>query len=225
MSNEVKRPPLTAAQQATVVQWRRLAMKHTRRLLFGYGLRGFEEEVPGLSALALVEAVRVWVPTRGSFATCLRWWVRRVLQDFRARGARPVHMPVDTKREDFTPTYSLDSPLRDDVEERRAVTWKDVLVDESAGDPSEPVDSRRLLRAAYHVLPRAVAGHNPTKREMKRARESVHLWGARVLGDGEETLQELGDAAGLTREGVRQRILAVQTAFDAWAKEIRREAA
>lgn len=225
MSNEVKRPPLTAAQQATVVEWRLLAIKYTRRLLFGYGLREFEDEVPGLAALALVEAVRVWVPSRGSFATCLRWWVRRVLQDFRARGARTVHQPIESSPKDYAPTFSLSRPIGQDQSEKSGETWQDVTRDESVGDPSEAVDSRRLLRAAYHVLPHAVAGFDPTKRELRRARESVHLWGARVLGDGEETLQELGDAHGLTREAVRQRILAVQSAFDKWAEELRKEAA
>lgn len=225
MTTPKKRQPLTAAQQATVLQWRRLAMKYTRRLLYGYGLRQFEDEVSGLAAEALVEAVRVWVPSRGSFGSCLRWWVRRVLQSFRAHGARTVHQAVESSPRDFRPIFSLNKSLEFGPAESIGDTWQDVLRDDSTADPSEPVDSRRLLRAAYHLLPRAVAGRDPTKREMQRARESVHLWGARVLGDGEETLQELGDAAGLTREGVRQRILAVQTAFDAWAAELRREAA
>lgn len=225
MSNEVKRPPLTAAQQAIVVEWRRLAMKYTRRLLFGYGLREFEDEVPGLAAVALVEAVRVWVPARGPFGACLRWWVRRVMQEFRVRGARVVHQPLDSSPARLEPTYSLNRPLSRDEGQQDGETWQDILPDEATADPSESVDSRRLIRAAYHLLPSAVAGRNATKREAKRARQSVNLWAVRALGDGGETLQELGDSVGLTREGVRQREAKVQAVFERWAAELRAEAA
>jgi DNA-directed RNA polymerase sigma subunit (sigma70/sigma32) len=220
----IKRPPLTKEQQETVTQWRPLAIRYTRRLLFGYGLRDFEDEIPGLAAEALVEAARVWDPKRARFATCLRWWVRRVLQSFRAHGARVVHQSMSTRPKDFVANFSLDQHTHNGTYETADMTWADLLVDESLGDPAETVDTRRLLRAAFHVLPIMVAGRDPTRRQLAHARESVRLWGERQL-DGDTTLQELGDACGITREGVRRRVLNVQEAFEAWARPIREEAA
>lgn len=225
MTAQKKRQPLTREQQATVTQWRPLAMKLTRHLLLGYGLRAFEDEIPSLAADALMEAVRVWDPKRATFATCLRWWVRRVLQGFRAHGARVVHQSMDTPPREFLPAFSLDNltPSYNDTD-ASGETWLGFIVDESVEDPAAAVDSRRLIRAAFHVLPRLVAGENPTRLEKKRARESVRLWGERTL-DGEATLQELGDSVGMTREGVRRRVLAVDVAFETWAAGIRQEAA
>lgn len=216
------RPPLTREQQATVVQWRGLGIKYMRKALHGRGLGHFEDEAEGLAHVALCEAVRVWVPERGSFPSCLKWWVSSVANKFSAHGARTVQQSehsaeyVDAWSLNRAPYHFLDSG-------NPAGTWEDLLVNESVGDPSEPIDSRRLMRAAEVVLPRRVAGGRDGKIAKRNAQLSVQFWVARMLED--TPYEPLGAPHGLSRQAVQQRVARVQRAFEEWAAELREEAA
>ena len=220
------RPPLTARQQRIVTEYWRLAMKYTRRLLFGYGLRAFADEVPSLAADALMEAVRVWEPSRATFPTCLRWWVRRTLQGFRAHGARVVHQSMDTLPKDFQTAFSLNQYTNAKADDAPDETWQDLLEDENADDPAERVDAARLYRAAAYELPRRVTGRVGAKcgkRAQKEARENFRLWSARVLEGAEYAT--LAKPLGVSRQTIQHRVDRMNAVFERWAAEIREEAA
>lgn len=219
----IQRPPLTKSQQETVLKWRPLALKYTRRLLFGYGLRDFEDEIPSLAADALMEAIRVWGPERAGFHTCLRWWVRRVLQGFRAHGARVVHQSMDTDPKDFVTAFSLNQYTGPTEAQE---TWLDLLEDESTRSVGDEMDARRLYLAAKDEIPARIIGRrgaHVSPKARKAAVAGFGLWHARVL-EG-HTYEELAAPLGLSRQAIQHRISRVHEAFEKWAREIREEAA
>lgn len=221
-----KRQPLTREQQTTVTQWRPLAIKYMLKALHGLGLGHYEDEATGLAAEALMGAVYVWNPKRGSFASCLKWWVLSVAKTFSAHGARTVHQ--SGKAREHVDSWSLNAPLERTGGALESGEWQDLLADDSVGDPSVPVDAPRLIRAAAHVLPRLVAGPGAKAKELRYARESVRIWGLRAFGEEEPedvTLEKLGQEIGVSRERIRQREAKVQRVFEQWAAGIRKEAA
>lgn len=220
------RSPLTPEQRQTVAKYWLLAMKYTRRLLFGYGLRSFEDDIPSLAADALMEAVRVWDPARATFPTCLRWWVRRIMQGFRAHGARVVHQSMDTRPSDFHAAFSLNQYTNRKSEDAPEETWQDLLEDENVDDPTENVDAARLYRAAAYELPKRVTGRvgaKRGKRAQKEARENFRLWSARVL-EGVE-YATLAKPLGVSRQTIQHRVDRMNAVFERWAAELREEAA
>lgn len=226
MSTTKKRQPLTREQQATIVQWRPLAIKYTLKALHGLGLGHYEDEAAGLAAEALIGAVYVWNPKRGAFASCLKWWVMSVAKTFCAHGARTVHQ--SGKAREYVDSWSLDAPLTRGGGALADGTWQDRLADDSIPDPADAVDAPRLYRDVYRALPRLVAGKGAKAKELRYAKESVRIWGLRALGDEEPedvTLEKLGQEVGVSRERIRQREAKVQRAFERWAEQIRSEAA
>lgn len=220
------RPPLTREQQATVVQWRTLAIKYALKGLRRRGLGHFEDEAVGIAHAALMDAVRVWVPSRGSFPSCLKLWVASHANKFMAHGARTVHQSEHARQ--YTDAVSIDSSVRRHGPEAIDFDPGDVFVggvleDRSIGDPSESVDTRRLLRAAEVVLPLRVAGGRSGLLAKRSAQLSVELWAKRTL-DG-APYEEIGAPHGLSRQAVQQRVARVQAAFEEWARPIREEAA
>lgn len=223
MSPTKKRQPLTAEQQATVVQWRPLAIQYTAKAMTKRGLMHFMDEVEGIAHEALVLAVDVWVPSRGSFPSCLKWWVASCTNKFSAHGARTVQQSEHSA--EYVDSWSLNRPVSSRGGHGGVVmtTWEELLVDENSVDPTETMDRRRLLRAAEVVLPRRVAANRDGEVARRNARLSVELWALRVL-DG-APFEELGQPHGLSRQAVQQRVARVQEAFEAWARPIREEAA
>lgn len=216
-----KRQPLTAEQQATVVQWRPLACKYVLKSLHGLGLGHFEDEAEGLAADALMGAVRVWDPRRGAFASCLKWWVRATVRVFRAHGARVVHQAEDTR--EFLPAFSLNAPLKGDSQ--GVLTWEERLLDDSLGDPSEAVDAARLLRAAEVILTGRLEAESDGHVSREMAEAFYRVWFDREV-DGDDTPMHLiGWAWGVSRQRAHQRLDRVRAGFEEWARDIREEAA
>lgn len=221
MSTTKKRQPLTREQQATVIQWRPLAIKYTLNALHGLGLGHHEDEATGLAAEALIGAVYVWNPKRGAFASCLKWWVRAVVRVFRAHGARVVHQAEDTK--DFLPSFSLNVPVHAAPGNRHPTTWEDLLVSE-ASDPADTVDSARLSRAAEAHVTRALRDEGGHVSEAA-AHLFYDVWLARTTGEDDTPMHLIGWSWGVSRQRAQQRVAQVQAAFEDWARPIREEAA
>lgn len=225
MSPPKKRLPLTREQQATVTQWRPCAIKFMRRAIIARGLSHYEDETEGLAAEALMGAVNVWDPKRGSFATCLAWWVKSVAKTFHAHGARTVQQ--SPKKAESQDAWSLNKAVHVNSHGGAEVvtTWQDVLADESLSDPTEDVDARRLARAVPLLLPTFMARKNERRAALAYAEESFSLWHRRNFSDEEVTLEALASELGVSRERVRQRVEKVQQEFERWARPLREEAA
>lgn len=224
MSARTTRKPLTREQQATVTKWLPLACKYTLWGLIQRGLRHYEDEAEGLAAEAILDAVRMWVPERGPFPACLKWWVWSTLNKFSAHGARTVHQ--SERADEYLDAWSLNMPVTDGYHGgvTQIVTFQDLLVDDSIGDPSEPVDAGRLSRAVPLILARRIAATIPRADALESARQSVRLWYAREVDD-DVTLDELAQQMGISRQAVQQRTARVQDVFERWAREVREEAA
>lgn len=218
MSNVRSLQPLTPEKQAIVVKWRPLALKYAMQALQRRGLQHFMEDAEGIAHIALVRAVNVWRPEK-PFPPCLRVWVLRMAKVFNAHEARTVQQAEGSAA--FADIWSLNAPVAHDHE--RGATWEDLLVDESAVDPSEPIDSMRLMRAAKAVLPSLVTGGRHGKEAARNARLSVKLWARRMLEDA--PYEELCKPYKLSRQAAQQRVARVQAAFEDWARPIREEAA
>lgn len=228
MTAQKKRQPLTREQQATVAQWRPLAIKFMRKAIHARGLSHFDDEVEGLAADALMGAIYVWDPKRGTFATCLAWWVKSIAKTFHAHGARAVHQSA--KRAESQDALSLNTPVHVNNHSGTTVvtTWQDVLEDESTPDPTDAVDAPHLYREALRVLPRLVAGKGAKPKRVRYAKASVRMWALRNVEDSDPddvTLEKIGQEYGISRERVRQREAKVQAAFERWAETLRKEAA
>lgn len=223
------RPPLTREQQATVVQWRGLGIKYMLKALHGRGLGHFEDEAEGLAHVALCEAVRVWVPERGPFPSCLKWWVSSVANKFQAHGARTVQQSEHAR--EYVDGWSLDAPISRRWSDRSTMnggeTWQDFLVDDSASDPTQNLDAQRLARAIPLVLRQRMLRAAKTPKAREYAEDSVSMWWERAQAEefGEIPLEAFAHMLGVSRERVRQRVDKVQQEFERWAAELREEAA
>jgi hypothetical protein len=219
-----KQQPLTKVQQEIVIQWRPLACRYVLLGLRRRGLAHFMDEVDGLAADALVRAVGVWVPERGGFASCLKWWVRYVMRHLCAHGARVVHQ--SERATSYVDAWSLNAPVTTNrTETEFHGTWQDLLADETASDPAEDVDARRLARAVPLLLPVFMARKNERRNALAYAEESFRLWHLRTFSEEDVTLDALASQMGVSRERIRQRVEKVQEEFERWAKPIREEAA
>lgn len=222
MSAPKKREPLTAAQQATVTQWHPLACKYTLKALHGRGLGHYEDEAEGLAADALMGAVNVWEPRRGSFASCLKWWVLAVVNVFRTHGARVVHQAEHAT--ELLPTYTLDAPVTTGPLISHPMTWLDLL-EAAPDDVSGAVDATRLYRAAEVVVTRRLVAESGGRLTPEMAANFYSVWVDRKTGEDETPMHFIGWAWGVSRQMAQQRVARVEAAFESWAAEIRKEAA
>lgn len=220
-----KRLPLTREQQATVTQWRPLAIKYVGTALRINGLAHFMDEVEGVAHDALMLAVAAWEPDRGPFPSCLKWWVLSRVKKFSAHDARTVHQSEHSAR--FVDATSMSALINRKYADSEFglpdLTLDKAIEGGEIDDPSENMDRRRLLRAAEIVLPRRVLANRDGETARRNAKLSVELWAMRVL-DG-APFEELGAPHGLSRQAVQQRVARVQAVFEDWAKPIREEAA
>lgn len=221
------RQPLTREQQVTVVKWRALGIKYMLHALRKRGLEHFNDEAEGLAHEALMEAVRVWEPKRGAFASCLKWWIRNAADLFSAHGARTVHQSGHAV--EHVDAWSLDAPVRMNNHSglEQLTTWMDLLPDDSLHEPSEAVDIRRLTRAIPLVMAERLTRHAKNRNAREYAEDSVSIWWERQQAEefGEIPLEAFAHILGVSRQRVSQREAMVQKEFEKWAREIREEAA
>lgn len=220
MSNVRSLQPLTPEKQAIVVKWRPLALKYAMQALQRRGLQHYMEDAEGVAHIALVRAVNVWRPEK-PFPPCLRVWVARMAKIFNAHDARTVHQ--SERSASHVDALSINAPIKYRGNTIDDYAYQDALVDHSIGDPAEPIDSMRLMRAVETVLPSLVTGGRRGKEASRNARLSVKLWARRTLED--VPYEELGRPYKLSRQAVQQRVARVQAAFEEWARPIREEAA
>jgi len=205
---------LTPAEQALWVQWLPYARKIAREFIArNPGLANLRDEVQAAAEGAGGEAILHWDASRGTYASCLKWWVWSAIQDVLA-----ARLP---KAE----TLSLDGPsLLGSVAERRQVeTLGDTVPDDSLPAPDACIDAHALSRRALKELPRHMVGRRTTRLAAQQAEMSVRLWYSRTT-DGEVTFDEIGTLVGSQRQAVQQRVARVQKAFEKWARTIREEA-
>lgn len=210
--------PLTAEQQALIVQWLPFSRVLAFRFLKAHPhLRHLEDECYAVAQNAGVKAVQKWRPDHGTYASCLAWWVRAALQDV-AKGA--------VSR---TEQISWDTPMGVSPSGRLYMSHSDSYqLCEFVPSPPQPEETLEEAFARYSALmdeevPVYLVGHCAAPSIQRFARESVALW-KRWRIDG-ETQAALADEMGCSRQAMSQRLSRAQAAFEKWARSIRKEAA
>jgi RNA polymerase primary sigma factor len=135
----------------------------------------------------------------------LRWY-QQARAELETKLQRPptsaeiaAHMKVPVERaeelEGLVPEpVSLDAEIRGgDAGSRKARRLEDVVEDPDVASPSSALDSDRLLRVARFSV----------EKLPERERQIVR-WRFGLDGEGEHTLQQIGDRLGLSRERARQ---------------------
>lgn len=213
--------PLTVARQELVVAHVHLARlvalewlgRRTARSAHLVRDDVFRREALVVAQTSLVFAAAQWDGVRpfNPYATTVVWlglsrWLRRsfvVPIDLRAhrKGARSYFTEMDAQLPDtLTPT-----PF-ESAERRMA---------------------RRVVHKAHAAIAAAVAEEDARPRQGRRSRFSPEervrqWWRVDFLG---ETLESVGRETGVTREAVRQSVERIRAHFEAWAAQVRAEAA
>ena len=193
--------PLTREQQELAVKWRKYAYKCAGR----HFARSphLADIIESRVNLVLCSAARTWNPEKGEFKGWLALWVKLM-----GEGVYREAGPSNESLNDVVPGT-------DGLELIETIPAK-----EDEGETSvEDVDSIRQ-RIQDEVPQRLVRG-NP-RYSLRLARLDVADWMRWLDGS---TATELGAQRGLSRQRMHQILNRVQSAFDRWALEIRREAA
>jgi len=222
----MKLTPLTREQQALCVQWRGLAISYAMRAMKKHGLETHMDEAEGLADESLVRAARVWIPARGSFPACLKWWVFSKVRLYRTHGSLVVSR--DREQWEAPEIYRLDAPvqgIRRSATHGNEETWHEIFESPDT-EPArlDGTDARRVARAAELAIIGALSDRYSTQRKVDSARVSFEVW-ARKFSDDEVTFEELGAEYGFSRQAAEQRFRRVQAIFEAWAAGLRAEAA
>lgn len=214
--------PLTEEQRALWVQWlpysRKLAYSFLRRAPW---LRYMEEDVVSAAECAGANAVRKWDPKRGTYVSCLHWWVVAALQDVakvHGRHVLDVSLDVDVGVHLGGGGHSK----RPDAE--RYGEFHEITPDESLPDPDACMDAARLTARAEDEITARLT--NPKTPETT-ARVNARIFLAFLQGDGytDAVIAKTAKAMGVSRNAVFTRKQRAERAFEAWAEEVRDEAA
>lgn len=174
------------AADRLIVSNQRLVHKIARRYMRSASLDDLVQE----GNVGLMLALEKFDPTRGiRFMSYAAWWVRALMQEFARRAPSVVRMPAKAEgryRPYAAHDASLDEPAYAGDEHSRL----DGLAADGDGAEASGVsaDEARAVRAALWVLSR-------------REREVIRR---RHLSDDKETLKQIGEDHGLSRERVRQ---------------------
>lgn len=209
----------TEEQRATITQWLPFANGLTIKFLVRRPhLRHLEDELFSAARSAGVTAMQKWDASRGTYASCLAWWVRAALQEVE-RSAQPRHLFI-----------GLDEPVGINKAGEFTRGWGSGLstAAESIPDPKTPdadeaSDALALgERVGDEVLPYLI-GHCAAPSIQAFAKDSIALWRRNRL-DG-EIISDLARETGCTRQAMSQRLARVDTAVSKWAASLRKEAA
>lgn len=142
--------------------------------------------------LGLFDALSKFDASRARFSTYSSWYVRNRLNLLVANSAQAVRMPISARRKNpggqRITMVDIETPLG-----VGDLTLADTLVDENCQDPVESrseADLKNLLASALSVL-------DERERAIVEARFGIDR-------DQEETLGELGERFGISRERIRQ---------------------
>lgn len=218
-----------AARHKMIVSNLRLVVKIARR----YYNRGMEfSDLIEEGNLGLLRAVEKFDPERGfRFSTYATWWIRQTIERAIMNQTRTIRLPIHVLRElntyltaarelmktqDHEPTHqeiadaldksiddvknmlelnermvSLDSQISSENSTGRSLS--DSLADKDATDPEEALAKQRLHEALEECL-----------NELNEKQREVICRRFGLGGYERQTLEEVGEAVGLTRERVRQ---------------------
>jgi len=204
------------------VQWRGLAISYAMRAMRKHGLESHMDEAEGLADESLVRAARVWVPTRGTFPSCVKWWVFSKVRLYRTHGGLVVSR--DREQWEAPVVFRLNAPVTGHrVSAADEETWQDRLEDPNP-ERLDDTDARRVARAFEVEAIRALIGNYTTAKKADSARLTFEVW-ARKFSDDDVTFEQLGAEYGFSRQAAEQRFKRVQAIFEDWAAGLRAEAA
>ncbi|MFZ2315150.1 MAG: RNA polymerase sigma factor RpoS [Gammaproteobacteria bacterium] len=218
-----------AARKRMIVSNLRLVVKIARR----YYNRGLDfSDIIEEGNLGLLRAVEKFDPERGfRFSTYATWWIRQTIERAIMNQTRTIRLPIHvlrelnsylsmarelTKKNDHPATYheiaeamgktfddvkdmmelnehmiSLDMQVSSENSTGRPLI--DALADKNAEDPLDALTSEDL----HHNIEHCLHELNDKQREVIERRFGLN-------GYERQTLEEVGEAVGLTRERVRQ---------------------
>lgn len=217
------------ARHKMIVSNLRLVVKIARR----YYNRGMEfSDLIEEGNLGLLRAVEKFDPERGfRFSTYATWWIRQTIERAIMNQTRTIRLPIHVLRElnmylstarelvktqDHEPTHgeiaqALDKSI-DDVKNMLELNERmisldvqvatenstgrplsDALADKNAHDPEESLATQRLHQALEECL-----------NELNEKQREVICRRFGLAGYDRQTLEQVGEAVGLTRERVRQ---------------------